>query len=809
MKKVLLSLAITAALTGCGGGESLEDIKNKEITVIPASTVAFDPSNGVVSVPNDLLFGGTKDGTLNMPGEAAEQINYADPQTALGALDGWSTQTPYVIDLIFPANVSLDQTSVVTPDSVRIFEVIMGASLVDQDCSTVPAGLGCKLVGELTYGVDFATKPVGDSIAIIPLRPFKPGSSYINVLTTGVKDSEGRSVKPSSTYSLVKQDINTLPLVTPAQKQLQTAINSYENVITSSGMITKEEIIFSGAMTMQSVGTALSTAKKLMAANLQLNPAALPRVAINTDAPVISVADIFASLGMTDINPLFSAVKYQKGTIALPIYNKMPQGTGMEALAQSTWQGLCDNAVTVAGYKALAGAAYPVDPVSEADGLCFALSEGRLRDLGLDPQKHLTKYNSVPKVQYLENTEVQFTTPDSDLSLINYVRSTQGLPAIAMPESGWPVVILQHGITRQKEDMLAVTAALTLQGFATIAIDHPMHGTRGIDVDADGQDDFNATTKSVLHYMNLTSLLVARDNLRQSAADLLALRLGLNFINVPNINSQDVSYVGQSLGSVVAPMFMTQANQSLGNPMVDAMFKVSSASLSSGGGGVASFLLESQEFGPFIQASVLTAAGTDESAEFLAFVQSVPANCVAYAADPEAFVTCSYGEFMASLQQAGEVEKIANIQAAFTQFTFAAQTVLDGADSTNYAAALQVTGTPVHISLVVGDGMDNKMDTVIPPYTMNNPLASTIPFAAMAGLSVATETQMTAEPMSYVTKFIKGHHGSLLTPATRDGAGATAEESARANAEMQLQMATFLASRGRMLVVGDSSLLTQ
>ena len=68
---------------------------------------------------------------------------------------------------------------------------------------------------------------------------------------------------------------------------------------------------------------------------------------------------------------------------------------------------------------------------------------------------------------------------------------------------------------------------------------------------------------------------------------------------------------------------------------------------------------------------------------------------------------------------------------------------------------------------------------------------------------------MTAEPMSYVTKFIKGHHGSLLTPAARDGAGATAEESARANAEMQLQMATFLASRGRMLMIGDSSLLAE
>ena len=105
---------------------------------------------------------------------------------------------------------------------------------------------------------------------------------------------------------------------------------------------------------------------------------------------------------------------------------------------------------------------------------------------------------------------------------------------------------MQHGITTDKESMLALTAQLSIQGFATAAIDHPRHGERGVDVDADGTDDFNATTGSVLSYMNLNSLLVARDSLRQSSADLLGLRLGLNFINDETINAQDVTYVGHS-----------------------------------------------------------------------------------------------------------------------------------------------------------------------------------------------------------------------------------------------------------------------
>ncbi len=209
-------------------------------------------------------------------------------------------------------------------------------------------------------------------------------------------------------------------------------------------------------------------------------------------------------------------------------------------------------------------------------------------------------------------------------------RAQLQLDPIAMPEGGWPVVIMQHGITTQKESMLALTAQLSIQGFATVAIDHPRHGERGIDVDGDGTDDFNATTGSVLSYMNLSSLLVARDSLRQSAADLLGLRLGLNFINDTTINSKDVTYIGHSLGSIVAPAFIAQANTPIAETL-DPLFNVNTVALASGGGGIASFLLESAAFGPFIQGSVLSQAGTTEADEFTAYLQGdAVSNCGAY-----------------------------------------------------------------------------------------------------------------------------------------------------------------------------------
>ena len=807
---MLLSLSVAAALAGCGGGETLEDVKNDSVTVIPKATVKFDPANGVISVPNDLLMSGTRDGTLNIPGELNDEnvsiprAAYADPQLALGALDGWSTQVPFKIDLTFPPNVSLDATSAGTPGSVRIFEVIMGASLTDAECSQAPAGAACKLVGELTFGVDFVTQASGDAVAIIPLKPFKAGSSYINVLTTGLKDSEGRAIEPSSTYATVKQEA---PLVTPSQLALQGAVNSYENVVVSSGDITKDDIIFSAAMTMQSAGPVLGTIKKILAASLTEPTIPTPALQIPTQ-PMANVQQAFALQGIT-VPDVFQAAQYQKGSIQLPMYLGTPTGKEISDLNDTYWQGMCDNAVAILGYKAQAGEAFPTDPISVNDATCAALSGGQLRDLGLDSTRHLTKYNSIPKMQSMANVPVQITKPI--LPVVNAYRSGLGLePFAAMPAGGWPVVIMQHGITTQKESMLTLTAQLSLQGFATVAIDHPRHGERGVDVDVDGNDDFNATTGSVLSYMNLSSLLVARDSLRQSSADLLGLRLGLNFSGDSAMNSQDVSYIGHSLGSIVAPAFIAQANSPLAD-QVDPLFKVNAVALASGGGGIASFLLESAAFGPFIQGSVLSQAGTAESDEFNAFLNAgALSNCGALLPDMQDFLSCGFNEFATSLTMAGETDKLANIKGVMTQFVFAAQTALDSGDPTNYAATVKALETPVYMNVVVGDGTDNnKPDQVIPPMTANNPIAGTVPLANFMGLDTVSTTQAPTEMgSSYLVKFTQGHHGSILTPAQDEGESSTVAGSAAANAEMQLQVATYLASRGRLLMVQNTEIVT-
>ena len=88
----------------------------------------------------------------------------------------------------------------------------MGGNASDAECAAIPRGPACKLVAELTFGVDFVAKASGNNIAIVPLKPFKAKTAYVIALTDAIQDSEGMAVSGSISYDLVKQDINENPL---------------------------------------------------------------------------------------------------------------------------------------------------------------------------------------------------------------------------------------------------------------------------------------------------------------------------------------------------------------------------------------------------------------------------------------------------------------------------------------------------------------------------------------------------------------------------------------------------------------------
>ena len=779
MRKLFISTSVALALglAGCGGSnETIEEIEAETPVVKPLSRIVFDPAAGNLNVPNDLLMLPGDDGffdyTLNIP--VADPDDFADPQNALNVLDGWSTSHPFVIDVNTPEGVTLDDSTLSA--GILLYEATLGLDQSDPDCAQaeVPSS-GCKVGDQLQFGVDYVLSLVdGDTVSVVPLKPLKASQGYMLVMTTDLKDSEGQSVQGSTTWDLVRQDINTNPLSSDSQLQLQGIVNSYISPLIGAGL-ERENITYVSAFTTQSISVSLESIKKVMVgefaarfaagdpnagealpvivardsdtapnamealnlANEQtvagavqlgisgLPPEAEPLIPLieSTDFSSLQtcqgllgtasgqMADMWGAVNdfavgvsqgiLAQVGP-FCAAQHLEATVSLPYYLGLPSAENPRAPVNQFWQAMCDSGVVLQGAPQEVLAAATPGPLNEQ---CQQLGLADLRVNGekLDPDRNITRFNPVPMPMGGNNgnetLEVQITVPNPTVAA--------GLGrTIEKPEAGWPVVILSHGITRQKEDMLAITGTLSLAGIASIAIDHPLHGSRGFNLDGQPGDEINATTVSATHYMNLASLPTARDNLRQSVSDLLGLRLGLNaFVDASSSQMADfdlsrVSVMGVSLGAMTGGNMASVANTSMGGQLaaLDGMFAVKEASLESPGGGVAQFLLESPTFGPLIKGFLLTEA----SEEFQGFLQQVYGTTEV--TEPQ--LVEAVNTFFANLTPAQEAE----INSVFAEFAFAAQTVMDSGDPINYAKQLGET-TPVHMMTVVGDGSEENKNS--------------------------------------------------------------------------------------------------
>ncbi|GGF56593.1 VolA/Pla-1 family phospholipase [Alteromonas lipolytica] len=855
MKKLILSTSVALALglAGCGGGESIEDINNQTEVETPFSRIVFDPANGDLNIPNDLLMLPGDDGffdyTLNIP--VADPSDFGDPQNALNIIDGWSIQHPFAINVDTAAGVALDASTLSA--GILLFEATLGLDQSDPDCAdaAIPSS-GCKLGDQLTYGVDYVLSLADDNtVNVVPLKPLKPAKGHMLVMTTALKDTSGKAVQGSTTWDLVRQDISTSPLATEDQLTLQTLVNSYITPLLGAGF-EREEITYVAAFTTQSTFDVMSTLKQLMVADLVTilttgagNPAsALPVIQVQdatgpdnamealnlindeTLAGALSLAkagqsaQIQAAIDATDFSLLqtcdgifgtltgqlsaywgpmetvatglsqsfaaeagpFCAAQRYTGSVSLPYYSAVPSMTNPLAPVNDFWHAACDSGIVLAGAPAeVLGAATPGPNYA----LCSQAGLADLRFNGemLDSHRNLTRFSPIPQVTVADNQlDVQVTTPDP------VIATALGFP-ISKPADGWPVAILVHGITSKKEDMLAITGTLALHGIASIAIDLPLHGSRGFDVDGDGTDDLNASSVSATHYMNLGTLPVARDNLRQGMADLLGLRLGLNAVadltasQAVDLDSSNVSVMGVSLGAISSANFAALANSTLGNPVLDAMFAVKAASLESAGSGIANFLLESPRFGPLIKALLLS----ESSDEFVAYVGQT------YGADAtEAQLAQAYVDFTALMS----AEQAAAAAGLFSQFIFAAQTILDAADPSAYAATLGAN-TPVHFMSVVGDGGTNLPDQVIPVDTAL-PLSGQNPLAAMIGLQQVSSTiSLAPDTVSGQVRFTSGGHGSSLSPVA----------DAAVTREMQLEVGGYFKSNAQELPITNEAVV--
>ena len=724
---LLLALSSSLLLSACGGGSNASHGTDSGASnsggspVTSVITARFDPTNSVVPFPTNLLLSGTKDLTLNIP--VANPANLGDPKVAMNALDGFSTNAPWSTSFS-----AAPKPSTIIPGpggTVRVFQVTL----------TGPGGGVTGITRELKAPQDFValmspSDTSGRTLAIIPTKPLQQLTSYMVVLlgnggklnpapAPSITDGTGNDVTPDTTYFLAKRTSplcvngqSTEPLLPASQacalEPLRQLVNSQEFAVDKfDNAATDQRIVLSWVATTQSITPVMQAVDSRVE---------------QTPAPQATMAPTGMNLGALGLG-LPPVADIYIGVLPIPYYLSAPSAADPTAPLHGFWH-------------AAPGAYVP--PFNAA---------------GLDPTSTLVTFaNPFPVATSTQVIPVLMTVPNANSGKTR-------------PQAGWPIVIFQHGITRNRTDMFAIAATLAGQGFAVIAIDAPLHGLtdktnpfyigntpfaamgareRTFDLDlqnnatgAPGPD--GKIDPSGSYFINLQALLSSRDNLREASADLMSLTRAIPGISLDGkttaFDGSRIEFVGQSLGSIIGTAFIAM------DPHVNV------GVLNVPGGGVAGLLAASPTFGPVINAGLAQAGikpGTPDYASFL----------------------------------------------------MAAQTVVDSGDSINFAFA--TIGKSILAQEVVGDA-NHPSDQVIPNSTASAPTSGTEPLLAALGLSAIKSTTQAAS-IRGVVRFTQGTHGSLLDPTS----------SPAVTAEMQGEMASMIASGGQaVLVTNPSVIVTQ
>ncbi|MFD2230758.1 hypothetical protein [Alkalimarinus sediminis] len=358
--------------------------------------------------------------------------------------------------------------------------------------------------------------------------------------------------------------------------------------------------------------------------------------------------------------------------------------------------------------------------------------------------------------------------------------------------------------------------------FVTIAIDQPLHGlaptvatgdldslaAAGLSVDvtsaADGfaARDWSATPYAGLHerhfgwsktssldstptemaysadaasahgfsgeyYINLALPPGSRDNLRQSAMDLLTLTASLKDIDLDgnpatqDLDTDRVFFVGHSLGGIVGTTYSATNN----DPSVQAfnmLPALKAVALETTGGQITRILENSASLGSTILEGLALNEVSQGSSTFEIFMNTT-------------------------------------------------QAAIDSGDSINFAAALANTGTPILATEVYGDGSDRgTQDQTIPVNTdsvdgaylaqsgiaLNTPLGGTEPLLRELDLDNITSPGLATDAagIQSAVRFNQGSHTTIITA-----------DNLTVFTEMATQLVTFFSSQGLEVAVGAAT----
>ncbi|VXA88655.1 Extracellular lipase [Aeromonas veronii] len=809
-KKLIYAAVVSALLAGCGGDDNKGDTTSSLDYVL----------SGANGVRPSVLAPRASDGTLKFSTETADLSN---PVSALSTLDGWSTTQPVqlvpatVTGVSVPAPAASEYASAVAP--LYLLELTLDPVTLQPN--------GVKGGKPLVYGTDFVVTGGDGKLNLVPLKPLNPSSYYMIVATDALKDSRGTPLKAGGDYSSFKSTAGA----TIQEQTINGLISLQEGLFKAATGITSDRVIFSDWFATQSGADVLLAVKSAAASVLKspsLDAAALwkqdargntslpgtytinglnngvPFLTQLANEPFLPQKDRDAIAAAVAANPTLggvaAATNVYTGSVKLPYFLSTPAiaGSWDKAKTQS-WHGAIPslyaiaNALKAGDTEVIGGlVGVGVDPALLGELIADPSRQSELlteasKLIGvtltsggkpLDAERNIGRFNPLPALTEVQSVPMRIFAKDA----LNTITD---------------VIIYQHGVTSIKENAYALALSQIGAGMgagkkvAVVVIDHPLHGERGYALS--GSMDTVTTSENPTPYLNLGYLTVARDNLKQSVADLLGLRLAVGLANAKGLGGQlggaglKVHFLGHSLGAITGANLLAVANQTTGSAQADALFKFDTGGLAMPGGGIAPLLLNSPSFGPTIKMSVLTSGSPALKAGFTAYAP----NCKTAAA------TCFVNEFLPSLDAATQAGAASTLQS----YTFAAQSVLDSADPINLGSGI-AKSFPLFATEIVGDGALNLPDQVIPNSIASAPLGGTEPLFRVLGLQELKGSGVLPAG-HHAARFLKGGHSSLLAPDENfDQAGAV-------TTEIQTQFASFFMSGGAAVKVTDDTLIKQ
>jgi hypothetical protein len=408
--------------------------------------------------------------------------------------------------------------------------------------------------------------------------------------------------------------------------------------------------------------------------------------------------------------------------------------------------------ITLPYYQGVPSAANPIAPLTDfwkaAPGGYIAPFD----QLGLDPTStNVTFANPFP-----------VKTSDQTVPLLIAVPNANS--GHEKPAAGWPVAIFGHGLGYNRGWALMVADSLAAAGYAVVAIDAVLHGIQSWDPlfgalhigNTPWADVANERTFDVDYADNITGAPGQDFISDPSGVHFLSLTSLLTFRDNMRQTIADLSVLALTLPSVDID------GDSL--PDLDAS---DTSYVSWSGGSVAGTAFVAIE--PMVTHAML----------------SVGMGGLARGLEASEY----YGPLIrAGLGSIGVLPGTSN----YNQFFAAMQLVVDSADPINWAAEAARLN-----NIVVHEVID---DIVVPNYVETAPLSGTEPMIRVMGLQDYFATVSDPAGLDVAGRFVKpAFHSSLVNPT-----GAP-----EVTAEMQKQMASFIASGGTAVVVEDASTMVQ